>query len=162
MSDRDAAGAPRSPALDVALIPPPGRRRDMAPDLDPKIGGRSTSFCCNGRVRGLLCCRLDASVSHKNMNPIRTPLLLRTRRLPAHLAALVAALLLALCLMPAFAAPPPNPAETETLLAAARKQIDDIRKRVADETDDATLVKQRGDALDIQSKADAALSLIHI
>lgn len=105
----------------------------------------------------MLCCRLDASVSHKNMTQIRIPLLLRTRRLYApQIAALVAALLLALCLMPAFAAPPPNPAETETLLAAARKQIDDIRKRVADETDDTTLVKQRGDALDIQSKADAA------
>ncbi|KAG1450265.1 hypothetical protein G6F57_016442 [Rhizopus arrhizus] len=90
------------------------------------------------------------------MNPIRTFPLLLPRRLTAHLAALVAALLLALCVMPAFAAPPANPAETETLLAAARKQIDDIRKRVADETDDATLVKQRSDALDIQSKADAA------
>lgn len=69
--------------------------------------------------------------------------------------ALIAAMLLTFCLMPAFAAPPQNPAEFETQLAAARKQIDDMRKRVADETDDATLVKQRGDALDIQSKADA-------
>nr|WP_254604658.1 DUF3772 domain-containing protein [Achromobacter insolitus] len=58
--------------------------------------------------------------------------------------------------MPAHAAAPPTPADTEAALATARKQIDDIRKRVADETDDATLVKQRGDALDIQSKADAA------
>jgi potassium efflux system protein len=70
--------------------------------------------------------------------------------------ALLAALLLALFLLPAHAAAPPTPADTEATLAAARKQIDDIRKRVADETDDATLVKQRGDALDIQSKADAA------
>ncbi|WMD23861.1 DUF3772 domain-containing protein [Achromobacter seleniivolatilans] len=58
--------------------------------------------------------------------------------------------------MPAFAAAPPSPSETEATLAAARKQIDDMRKRVADQTDDATLVKQRNDALDIQSKADAA------
>nr|WP_235515203.1 DUF3772 domain-containing protein [Achromobacter sp. Root83] len=58
--------------------------------------------------------------------------------------------------MPAFAAPPPAPPDTETVLATARKQIDDIRKRIADETDDGNLVKQRGDALDIQSKADAA------
>ncbi|ADP18148.1 mechanosensitive ion channel family protein 4 [Achromobacter xylosoxidans A8] len=72
------------------------------------------------------------------------------------LVALMAALLLALFLLPAHAAAPPTPADTEATLAAARKQIDDIRKRVADETDDATLVKQRGDALDIQSKADAA------
>lgn len=85
------------------------------------------------------------------------PLLLfckRRSRMPAF-AALIAAMLLTFCLMPAFAAPPQNPAEFETQLAAARKQIDDMRKRVADETDDATLVKQRGDALDIQSKADA-------
>lgn len=68
----------------------------------------------------------------------------------------MAALLLVLFLMPAHAAAPPTPADTEAALATARKQIDDIRKRVADETDDATLVKQRGDALDIQSKADAA------
>jgi potassium-dependent mechanosensitive channel len=85
------------------------------------------------------------------------PLLLfckRRSRMQAF-AALIAAMLLTFCLMPAFAAPPQNPAEFETQLAAARKQIDDMRKRVADETDDATLVKQRGDALDIQSKADA-------
>ncbi|MNS34157.1 Miniconductance mechanosensitive channel MscM precursor [compost metagenome] len=85
------------------------------------------------------------------------PLLLfckRRSRMPAF-AALIAAMLLTFCLMPALAAPPQNPAEFETQLAAARKQIDDMRKRVADETDDATLVKQRGDALDIQSKADA-------
>lgn len=68
----------------------------------------------------------------------------------------MAVLLLVLFLMPAHAAAPPTPADTEAALATARKQIDDIRKRVADETDDATLVKQRGDALDIQSKADAA------
>ncbi|WP_454695834.1 DUF3772 domain-containing protein [Achromobacter aegrifaciens] len=79
----------------------------------------------------------------------------RRARYPA-LVALMAALLLALFLLPAHAAAPPTPADTEATLAAARKQIDDIRKRVADETDDATLVKQRGDALDIQSKADAA------
>lgn len=78
----------------------------------------------------------------------------RRSRMPAF-AALIAAMLLTFCLMPALAAPPQNPAEFETQLAAARKQIDDMRKRVADETDDATLVKQRGDALDIQSKADA-------
>ncbi len=76
-------------------------------------------------------------------------------RYPAFVA-LMAALLLVLFLMPAHAAAPPTPADTEAALATARKQIDDIRKRVADETDDATLVKQRGDALDIQSKADAA------
>lgn len=70
-------------------------------------------------------------------------------------AALIAALLLALCLAPAFAATPASPAEVDSMLAGARKQLDDIRKRVPDETDDAELVKQRGDALDIQSKADA-------
>ncbi|WP_202731944.1 DUF3772 domain-containing protein [Achromobacter xylosoxidans] len=70
-------------------------------------------------------------------------------------AALIAALLLALCLAPAFAATPTSPAEVDSMLAGARKQLDDIRKRVPDETDDAELVKQRGDALDIQSKADA-------
>ncbi|WP_241131687.1 DUF3772 domain-containing protein [Achromobacter xylosoxidans] len=69
--------------------------------------------------------------------------------------ALIAALLLALCLAPAFAATPASPAEVDSMLAGARKQLDDIRKRVPDETDDAELVKQRGDALDIQSKADA-------
>ncbi|MGE8634348.1 MAG: DUF3772 domain-containing protein, partial [Achromobacter piechaudii] len=71
-------------------------------------------------------------------------------------AALIAAMMLSFCLSAAYAAPPQNPAETETLLAAARKQIDEIRKHISDETDDAALVKQRGDALDIQSKADAA------
>ncbi|QKQ51163.1 mechanosensitive ion channel family protein [Achromobacter denitrificans] len=82
--------------------------------------------------------------------------LARASSRPSSFAALIAALLLALFLAPAFAAPPPTPAETETMLTAARKQIDDIRKRVVDETDDASLMKQRGDALDIQSKADAA------
>ncbi|MFD4841256.1 DUF3772 domain-containing protein [Achromobacter sp. NPDC058515] len=91
------------------------------------------------------------------MNLTTHPLLSRARRVrPPSFAALLAALLLAFCLMPAFAAPPSPPPDVETVLAAARKQIDDIRKRVADETDDATLVKQRGEALDIQSKADAA------
>ncbi|PPA74618.1 DUF3772 domain-containing protein [Achromobacter spanius] len=91
------------------------------------------------------------------MTPIPSPFFpsLRHGRMPAF-AAFLAAILLSLCLMPAFAAPPPNPTETEAVLAAARKQIDDIRKRFTDETDDAALVKQRGDALDIQSKADAA------
>ncbi|MGE8612983.1 MAG: DUF3772 domain-containing protein, partial [Achromobacter veterisilvae] len=91
------------------------------------------------------------------MTPTTHLLPLRARRARASFfAASIAALLLALFLMPAFAAAPPTPADTETMLASARKQIDDIRKRVADETDDASLVKQRGDALDIQSKADAA------
>ncbi|WP_371321232.1 DUF3772 domain-containing protein [Achromobacter seleniivolatilans] len=85
------------------------------------------------------------------------PLLKHVRRIRTpDFAAFIAALFLALCLMPAFAAAPPSPSETEATLAAARKQIDDMRKRVADQTDDATLVKQRNDALDIQSKADAA------
>ena len=79
----------------------------------------------------------------------------RRARYPAF-AVLLAALLLVFFLLPAHAAAPPTPADTEATLAAARKQIDDIRKRVADETDDAVLVKQRNDALDIQSKADAA------
>ncbi|MEN4920208.1 DUF3772 domain-containing protein [Achromobacter spanius] len=91
------------------------------------------------------------------MTPIPYTLLTRVRRATAsHLATLLAALLLAFCFMPAFAAPPAAPADTEAVLSAARKQIDDMRKRIADETDDAVLVKQRGDALDIQSKADAA------
>ncbi|MGY6271964.1 DUF3772 domain-containing protein [Achromobacter denitrificans] len=91
------------------------------------------------------------------MTPITPTLPLRAcRARPTLFAAWLAALLLALFLVPAFAASPPSPADTETMLAAARKQIDDIRKRVADETDDANLVKQRGEALDIQSKADAA------
>lgn len=119
--------------------------------------GPKHQFCCNGRDGGLLCCRLDASHSPKNMTPTAHLLPLRARRARASFfAASIAALLLALFLMPAFAAAPPTPADTETMLASARKQIDDIRKRVADETDDASLVKQRGDALDIQSKADAA------
>ncbi len=85
------------------------------------------------------------------------PLPSRARLLRAPgLAALLAAVLLVFCFLPAFAAPPAAPADTEAVLAAARKQIDDIRKRVADETDDAVLLKQRGEALDIQSKADAA------
>ena len=110
----------------------------------------------------MLCCRLDASHSPNNMTPIPHPhqpsraRLARASSRPSSFAALIAALLLALFLAPAFAAAPPTPAETETMLTAARKQIDDIRKRVADETDDASLMKQRGDALDIQSKADAA------
>lgn len=104
----------------------------------------------------MLCCRLDASHSPKNMTPIPHPLPLRARRKYSSFAALIAALLLTLFLIPAFAAPPPTPADTETMLTAARKQIDDIRKRVADETDDAALLQQRADALDIQSKADAA------
>lgn len=91
------------------------------------------------------------------MNLPTNPLLSRARGLRApNFVALLAALLLAFCLMPAFAAPPAPPPDVDTVLAAARKQIDDIRKRIVDETDDATLVKQRGDALDIQSKADAA------
>ncbi|SSW68591.1 DUF3772 domain-containing protein [Achromobacter agilis] len=90
------------------------------------------------------------------MTPIPHPLPLRARRKYSSFAALIAALLLTLFLIPAFAAPPPTPADTETMLTAARKQIDDIRKRVADETDDAALLQQRADALDIQSKADAA------
>lgn len=81
---------------------------------------------------------------------------LRACRKRSSFAALAAALLLTLFLIPAFAAQPPTPADTETMLTAARKQIDDIRKRVADETDDAALLRQRADALDIQSKADAA------
>ena len=99
--------------------------------------------------------------SPNNMTPIphlqpSRARLARASSRPSSFAALIAALLLALFLAPAFAAPPPTPAETETMLTAARKQIDDIRKRVVDETDDASLMKQRGDALDIQSKADAA------
>ena len=90
------------------------------------------------------------------MTSITHSLPLRTCRKRPSLAALAAALLLALFLIPAFAAQPPTPADTEAMLTAARKQIDDIRKRVADETDDAALHQQRGDALDIQSKADAA------
>jgi len=90
------------------------------------------------------------------MTSITHSLPLRTCRKRPSLAALAAALLLALFLIPAFAAQPPTPADTEAMLTAARKQIDDIRKRVADETDDAALLQQRGDALDIQSKADAA------
>ena len=91
------------------------------------------------------------------MIPIPSTLPLRTGRArPSSLMALVAALLLALFLFPAVAASPPTPADTEAMLGSARKQIDEIRKRVADETDDASLVKQRGEALDIQSKADAA------
>lgn len=105
----------------------------------------------------MLCSRLDASDSPKNMTHTFPSLRARAHRAryPAFVA-LMAALLLVLFLMPAHAAAPPTPADTEAALATARKQIDDIRKRVADETDDATLVKQRGDALDIQSKADAA------
>ncbi|MGE8689765.1 MAG: DUF3772 domain-containing protein [Achromobacter sp.] len=90
------------------------------------------------------------------MTSITHSLPLRTCRKRPSLAALAAALLLALFLIPAFAAQPPTPADTEAMLTAARKQIDDIRKQVADETDDAALLQQRGDALDIQSKADAA------
>jgi len=83
------------------------------------------------------------------------PFRARLARAP-NLAALLAALLLVFCFLPAFAAPPAAPADTEAVLGAARKQIDEIRKRVPDETDDAVLLKQRGEALDIQSKADAA------
>ncbi|EHK68175.1 DUF3772 domain-containing protein [Achromobacter arsenitoxydans] len=91
------------------------------------------------------------------MIPTLHTLLTRAHRAVAlNLAALVATLLLAFCFMPAVAAPPAAPADTEAVLSAARKQIDDMRKRIADETDDAVLVEQRGDALDIQSKADAA------
>ncbi|OCZ73163.1 mechanosensitive ion channel protein [Achromobacter xylosoxidans] len=81
--------------------------------------------------------------------------LLRALPRTRSLATLIAAVLLALCLAPAFAAAPTSPAEIDTMLAGARKQLDDIRKRVPDETDDADLLKQRGDVLDIQSKADA-------
>ncbi len=70
-------------------------------------------------------------------------------------AAWLAALLLAFGALAAHAAPP-TPQETEAQLAAARKQIDDIRKHIPDEADDADMVEQRGNALDIQSKADAA------
>lgn len=84
-------------------------------------------------------------------------LLTRARLVRApNLAALLAALLLVFCFLPAFAAPPAAPVDTEAVLAAARKQIDEIRKQVPDQTDDAVLLKQRGEALDIQSKADAA------
>lgn len=85
-------------------------------------------------------------LSHLRARLVRAP----------NLAALLAALLLVFCFLPAFAAPPAAPADTEAELAAARKQIDEIRKQVPDQTDDAVLLKQRGEALDIQSKADAA------
>ncbi len=91
------------------------------------------------------------------MIPTTPSLLTRARPVRApNLAALLAALLLAFCFLPAFAAPPATPVDTEAVLAAARKQIDDIRKQIPDVTDDAVLLKQRGEALDIQSKADAA------
>ena len=99
----------------------------------------------------------NASDSPQNMTQTSIALPARPRRTRAPVfMALIAALLLVLFMLPAHAAAPPTPADTEAALATARKQIDDIRKRVADETDDATLVKQRGDALDIQSKADGA------
>lgn len=91
------------------------------------------------------------------MIPTTYPLLMRARLVRApNLAALLAALLLVFSLLPAYAAPPATPADTEAVLAAARKQIDEIRKQIPDQTDDAVLLKQRGEALDIQSKADAA------
>ncbi len=43
----------------------------------------------------------------------------------------------------------------EKLLDAARKQMDALRKGLADETDDTELLRRRAAALDIQTKADA-------
>ena len=49
-----------------------------------------------------------------------------------------------------------TPAEIEADLASARKQIDDMRKRIANEADDANLQQLYGTAVDIQAKAEAA------
>ena len=56
----------------------------------------------------------------------------------------------------AHAATPGTPAEIEADLASARKQIDDMRKRIANEADDANLQQLYGTAVDIQAKAEAA------
>ncbi|WZB72592.1 DUF3772 domain-containing protein [Achromobacter xylosoxidans] len=77
--------------------------------------------------------------------------------------ALLASLALAMALLlsgawsaAAHAATPGTPAEIEADLASARKQIDDMRKRIANEADDANLQQLYGTAVDIQAKAEAA------
>ena len=47
---------------------------------------------------------------------------------------------------------PGTPAEIEADLASARKQIDDMRKRIANEADDANLQQLYGTAVDIQAR----------
>ena len=86
-----------------------------------------------------------------------------TRAGRSRASALLASLALAMALLlsgawsaAAHAAAPGTPAEIEADLASARKQIDDMRKRIANEADDANLQQLYGTAVDIQAKADAA------
>ena len=86
-----------------------------------------------------------------------------TRAGRSRASALLASLALAMALLlsgawsaAAHAATPGTPAEIEADLASARKQIDDMRKRIANEADDANLQQLYGTAVDIQAKAEAA------
>ena len=109
----------------------------------------------------LLCWPPGAS---RSSNPLcfRTPPAPDARR-RSRASALLASLALAMALLlsgawsaAAHAATPGTPAEIEADLASARKQIDDMRKRIANEADDANLQQLYGTAVDIQAKAEAA------
>ncbi|WP_427183686.1 DUF3772 domain-containing protein [Bordetella bronchialis] len=75
--------------------------------------------------------------------------------------ALAARLLLALFLaitvlpVPGHAQAPSTSQEIDKALDAARKEMEALRKNLAEQTDDAELLRRRAAALDIQSKADA-------
>lgn len=127
----------------------------LAPAAATK-GGHSGVFVATKRATACYAAASKRFDRLRNMTPNLPYPRLRVAPRARAFVALIAALLLALCLAPAFAAAPATPGETDAMLVAARKQLDDIRKRIPDETDDAELLKQRGDALDIQSKADAA------
>ena len=82
-----------------------------------------------------------------------------TRAGRSRASALLASLALAMALLlsgawsaAAHAAAPGTPAEIEADLASARKQIDDMRKRIANEADDANLQQLYGTAVDIQAR----------
>ncbi len=84
----------------------------------------------------------------------------QTRRwsFAAVITALMVCLMMSVLAAPAHAQPNGGSAPaTDVVLAAARKQLDDIRKNLPDQTDDAALLKQRSNALEIQSKADATV-----
>jgi small-conductance mechanosensitive channel len=80
-------------------------------------------------------------------------------RLPGSLLSIAIRLLLSLCLMSGAAlshAQTPAPQlEIDKALDSARKDMEALRKNLAEQTDDAELLRRRAAALDIQSKADA-------
>ena len=120
-----------------------------------------SQFCCSRRPGALLCWP-------PWRKPLIKPFMFPNTSCPdargrSRASALLASLALAMALLlsgawsaAAHAATPGTPAEIEADLASARKQIDDMRKRIANEADDANLQQLYGTAVDIQAKAEAA------